>query len=302
MKSPDCTILVNSCDSYSDTWNPFFSLFKKFWPDCPFEIILNTESLHYFHDGLDVKCLSLYEKGSEVPYGERLIRHIKIAKTKYLLMLTEDCFIRRPVDVGWIDRLIVAMENDADIAAFTFEETEDPSNIDDGRYDGFVLHHQFSDYKVTLQGALWRTETLLSLLKPHENPWQLELMGSIRALDLKDKFYILKSQHNTPIDYGKTMGLTWGIIRGKWVKSTVSFFMDNDIKIDYEKRGLFTQEDLEKNSSAKSGFRFMIRSLGIKRTLDVVVWKYSAAIRRRIGLHTDGSYFEHRRRLEGRTP
>ena len=33
-------ILIVSCDKYSDLWDPFFKLFFKFWPDCPFNIYL----------------------------------------------------------------------------------------------------------------------------------------------------------------------------------------------------------------------------------------------------------------------
>ncbi len=42
MKS-EVTVLINSCDAYSDLWEPFFKLFSIYWPDCPYEIVLNTE-------------------------------------------------------------------------------------------------------------------------------------------------------------------------------------------------------------------------------------------------------------------
>lgn len=39
-----CAVLVNSCDKYSETWIPFFTLLKKYWPDCEYPIYLNTEN------------------------------------------------------------------------------------------------------------------------------------------------------------------------------------------------------------------------------------------------------------------
>ena len=36
----DCTVLVTSCDAYRDVEAPFLKLFRKYWPDCPFDLML----------------------------------------------------------------------------------------------------------------------------------------------------------------------------------------------------------------------------------------------------------------------
>ena len=43
-KSVSCAVVVCSCDKYSDLWDPYFELFKKFWADCPYPVFLNTET------------------------------------------------------------------------------------------------------------------------------------------------------------------------------------------------------------------------------------------------------------------
>lgn len=43
----DCTIVVSTCDAYRDLWPAFFALFKRYWPDCPYKIVLNTETLDF---------------------------------------------------------------------------------------------------------------------------------------------------------------------------------------------------------------------------------------------------------------
>ena len=35
-----CTIIVSSCDSYSDLWIPYLNLLKLYWPNCPYKINL----------------------------------------------------------------------------------------------------------------------------------------------------------------------------------------------------------------------------------------------------------------------
>lgn len=92
MKQNNCTILVCSCDAYSDCWEPFFYLLKKYWPDCPYEIVLNTESEAFTIDGLDIVCYQFYNKGERVPYGDRLLRHLNAIRTPYILILMDDFF------------------------------------------------------------------------------------------------------------------------------------------------------------------------------------------------------------------
>ncbi len=41
----ELAILVCSCDKYADVWEPFFKLFFKFWPDCPYPIYLLSNYL-----------------------------------------------------------------------------------------------------------------------------------------------------------------------------------------------------------------------------------------------------------------
>ena len=56
------SIVVNTCDSYSDCWEPFFKLFSVFWKDCKGEIFLNTEYKDYSFPGLDIIPTKVCEK------------------------------------------------------------------------------------------------------------------------------------------------------------------------------------------------------------------------------------------------
>lgn len=56
------SIIVNTCDSYSDCWEPFFKLFSVFWKDCKGKIFLNTEYKDYSFPGLDITPTKVCEK------------------------------------------------------------------------------------------------------------------------------------------------------------------------------------------------------------------------------------------------
>ena len=41
-----CDVVILTCDSYSDIWEPFFKLKNKYWPDCKYDTYLITESFN----------------------------------------------------------------------------------------------------------------------------------------------------------------------------------------------------------------------------------------------------------------
>ena len=47
-----CSILVSSCDKFSTAWHPFFTLLNRYWPNCPYNVFLNTETLSYNEYGV----------------------------------------------------------------------------------------------------------------------------------------------------------------------------------------------------------------------------------------------------------
>src|SRR5262249_11393787 len=40
-------ILVASCERYCQAWRPFFTLFQRYWPDCPYQVFLGTDRGSY---------------------------------------------------------------------------------------------------------------------------------------------------------------------------------------------------------------------------------------------------------------
>lgn len=153
MSHKDCTILVCSCDSYEDCWEPFFELFRKYWPDCPYDIVLNTESKAFRMDGLDIACHQFYKAGESVPYGERLLRHLEEIDTPTIMIMMDDFFIRRNVSTEKIQYCINELKKNPDIAVFSFDSVKDDMNRDDGKYNDFMLRPKNGEYKMNLQGG-----------------------------------------------------------------------------------------------------------------------------------------------------
>lgn len=201
-----CTIIVNSCDNYEDTWYPFFKIFKAEWPDCRFPIILNTETKSYSYGNLPITCLQLYENTTSPAWSKRLLDTLNLIDSKYVLFLIDDFFITDRVDSQEIDFVIEQMKKDSSIGVCYISpmnpiHTKDDKRIDFGGHKGyserakiankwtfirdFAKPYEKKDLRglnlVNAQAAIWERSFLIETLHPKESPWDWECFGTIRA-------------------------------------------------------------------------------------------------------------------------
>lgn len=292
------TILINSCDVYEDAWYPFFTLWKKYWPECKYPIILNTESKKYYDKQLSVNSFQLYLEEKIPSYGERLLEHLKLIDSKYILMMLDDFFLRDYVDETKIEKCIEWMDENEDIAVFSFANVKDELNQKDFKYPGYEKRPRVGEYKLNFQAAIWNKEKLMNYVRSHETPWEFETIGSIRTFNSTDLFYVISNENDSPIKYGKKPGLTWGIVRGKWVLEDVKdLFESNGIKIDYSQRGEFKKEDLSNfNKQNKKNELRILESLGIILYLKIFIWRCFRILRKMVHLPVAQDYIEYLRK------
>lgn len=232
----NCTLLVNSCDSYSDCWDGFFKLLKIQWPTFNMDIVLNTETKTYSFEDLRITTFSMYQS-KKVAWGRRMIETLKKIKTKYVLFALEDFYLESPVDEDRLVKCYEYMENNPNIAYFSFFPTIDSNNIQSDRYDGFELRPQKGEYRLNCQIALWNREKLISYIRPHESPWEWELYGSKRSSRYKEEFYTISEESPRIFDYqngGAIMRGRWYLARVKPLCEKYNFTVDFSARDTYE--------------------------------------------------------------------
>ena len=170
------TILVNSCDAYEELWDPFFTLLSKYWNSIDVPIILNTESKDYSYNGLDIDCV--HPEKSDTAYGARLLNALKHIKTKYVLFLLDDFFIRQEVDVNKIKQIIQWMDSDNKIAMFTCNTTKTYYDWEVNRYDGYKRVPYGNSYTLTMQAGIWNVDKLKKYWRENVSPWEWEEYGN----------------------------------------------------------------------------------------------------------------------------
>ncbi len=259
MTMNDVTLVVSSCDKYSDLWDPFFTLLKKYWdPDMP--IVLVTESRPYSFEGLDIRTLDLYQPGEIPPWSELQMKALEQIDTDFVLFMLDDFFLEAPVQQEKIAECAEWMKQDPSIACFNFTQVMPGQNLPCG-YPGFELRPQRGEYRLNCQTALWRRETLLHDMRPHENPWVFETLGSRRSFRYKDqKFYsALPDNHTFTYDVQGGGALN----RGKWNERAAELIKREGLDVDIEKRGINT----EVRGSTERRISYLFHDLSPKRIL-----------------------------------
>ena len=84
----DISVLVASCDQYSDLWRPFFSLFRRFWADVPYEVYLGSNYLAFNEPG--VRTITV---GEDKNWSHGLKRMVEKVDSEYIIfMMIHDIF------------------------------------------------------------------------------------------------------------------------------------------------------------------------------------------------------------------
>ena len=269
------TILICTCDSYKDLWEPFFVLFNKFGgalKELP--IVINTESEKYNFNNLNIMCPNCYKHPEEIAWGKRLKSTLNHISTNYILLLLDDYFLTRAVtneDYSKIVDCVRYMEEDPSIGGMNLLPLYGADSSKE--FHGFNMINPGTPYRLNAQACVWRKETLYNSLIDIETPWEWEVYGNIRNdVLIKDKIYALKDGEREPFcyafyDYSKreedgTYVTRSGVMRGKWcLPSVKKLFKENGIYVDYSIRGIY-----------KEGFKRKVKRNRILRNL--VVYPY----------------------------
>ena len=104
-------------------------------------------------------------------------------------------------------------------------------------YDDLFVVDLKQRYRISCQAALWRKDVLLSYLKSYESAWDFEEFGSKRAAIAKHNFYAIDDKKVKLNKYEIIPYVFTGIIQGRWYEEVIPLFEENNITVDFSKRG-----------------------------------------------------------------
>lgn len=214
-------VMVVSCDKYADLWRPFFILFRRFWPGCPYKIYHVSNFSEIEEEGV----VSLLV-GEDLSWSDNLIKALNFIEEEYVFMIIDDLF---PIKA-------VCIESLQEIFAWIVSEKPDYVSLNpvpgpDMPYNNHVgIVSPGMLYRTATVMTIWKKTVLLDLLKPGENAWEFELYGTVRS----DKYVEFYSTHRLLFPFVN------GVIKGKWQRSALKRLQALGVPIQLEKRKIMT--------------------------------------------------------------
>jgi hypothetical protein len=223
-------VLVCSCDKYRDVWAPFFTLYFRYWPDCPYPIYLLSNTV-----GFDDPRVSNLLVGDDRDWTSNLISALKQIPETTVMIFMEDYFLYRPVETEAVRQLasMMSVRKWGYLRLFPVPGADHATEAVASKPLGPLEFG--APYRVSLQLALWTKDLLASLLLPGESAWQLELVGSRRSDTLRQEFFsmVRDSLEFVPISYFCT-----AVEKGRWVPGALRLLKSEGVEIDLSRRGI----------------------------------------------------------------
>lgn len=179
----EMAIIIPACDEYIDVLTQFIKYFKLFWKNCPFEIIIVTQSnLTSYND------VSSYISKPNAQWLERVIEGLKHTRSKYILTMMEDAFISKPVKNSEILEILDFMRNNKVVyyrnPKKTYKEIKnDDKYSKDYRWASKVKKNV--SYSVSCFTDIWDRDELVRLLDA----------GLYSGWDIEN-YYLINSSRN----------------------------------------------------------------------------------------------------------
>ncbi len=247
------SILILSCDRYADIWPHFFTLFYKYWPDCPWRVFLGTNKIKL--NDPKVVSLSIGEDANWADSAQKIVEKIP---TDYFLVLLEDFFIRKTIMTNEITNCLLLLKELKGgylrLRPFPKPDRHIPA------YPAIGMIEENAPYRLALQAALWKKDVFLRLVQPGETAWDMEVKGTERSRSIPEAFYCT---WDTTIHYRA------GITLGKWSPVGLKICQEEKMQIDFSRRSKMTSEEVRK-----------LKILEVFNNLvGVVPWKFRKAIK-----------------------
>lgn len=214
-------VVIMSCDSYDDCWQPFSTLYNKYFPNnYKTYIVTETKDCSYFD--------TIKKTGT---WTKRLREALQELDSKYVLLLLDDYFIHERVDNNRIKECLKTIK-ETNAIVYNFEMKYRTCVGLNNEYD-IQLNNQV--YLNSTQPSIWNREWLIERLQEDKNPWEFELTN-INSPYL----HLINNTNKKIIDTGYDLShKPWGIVQGKWSRETKELFDKEGVDIDYEKRGFY---------------------------------------------------------------
>ena len=216
-----CTILVASCDAYADVLGHFETLFSKFWPDCPFDTVLVTETRRE-QDRFFTRQVAC---GKGMDWSAMLVKALDSIATDRVALLMDDYYLSERVDTP---RFLARLADARRLGAASLRLIPNPGCF--RRFDDeFGAYAPGTAYCVSCQVSIWDKGFLRSIAAQTTSAWEFERRGSYLCGGEERPMLVTRRREFPFVD---------AVHKGCWERFAVKLCEDNGIAIDFSRRPL----------------------------------------------------------------
>lgn len=172
--SSNITVLISTCEKFSDLWEAHVQLLNQNWPDRNAVTYLVTDK----PTDKKFENVTVFAAGEGTEITERLKAVMPLINTEYILFTLDDYFLTEKISTKKIEQDILDMQkHNIDYLRLFIMTKKSLKNrkAKEVEKDIFIMDNYAGDYIVSLYAGIWRKDFMEKTLKEKMNAWQYEV-------------------------------------------------------------------------------------------------------------------------------
>lgn len=175
------TMLILSCELFSDLWDAHVKQLETYWPDRGMDTYIVTDAEH----PMDLERVKVMATGAGLEFSERLAIALNQISTEYVFITLDDYFLRKPVSNEQINGLLTMMDHEKLDYVRLFKHPEKAKGNRLKKYKNIFWIKTEQGYSVNLYSGIWRRDFMRKTIRDVRDPWRFEVSLSRIATELK---------------------------------------------------------------------------------------------------------------------
>lgn len=219
MMEKDFSIIISTCDIFSDLWDAHILLLNQNWADRNVETFLVTDK----PTDRTFENVTVVAAGEETEITERLRAVLPLIQTEFVLFTLDDYFLTENISTQAINEDIrIIKKHQIDYLRLFVMTRKSLKNRKAKEVEPgiFLLDNNAGDYIVSLYAGIWRKDFMEKTLKKTLNAWQYEVALTNMARQLNARCADSRRSEFPILDV---------IRKGKVLTKARKYFDDNPI-------------------------------------------------------------------------